>query len=911
MALASGTRLGPYEITAPIGAGGMGEVYRATDTKLKRDVAVKVLPSHVAADPERLARFQREAEVLASLNHPNIAIIHGLEQAGDVHALVMELVEGDDLSHRIAHGPIPVDEALPIAKQIAEALEAAHEQGIIHRDLKPANVKVRPDGTVKVLDFGLAKAMEPMSAMSPGMSQAPTITTPAMTQAGMILGTAAYMSPEQAKGRAVDKRSDVWAFGAVLFEMLSGKRAFDAEDVSETLAAVLMKEPEWAALPTVTPPTVTVVLRRCLQKDRKQRARDIGDVALALEGGFETTVSQPVESVVVPQPAVWRRALPVAVALVVGGLAVGLAAWGLGLSTTPRTVARFEHVLPDSQRIGNPRAAAQFVTVSPDGRHFVYNTPAGFYLRTMGELDVRLIPGTEGVLFNPFFSPDGESVGYLDLAGGLRRIAITGGAPVVISEVRGTDFFGASWGADNTILVARSDGIARVSATGGTPDLVIPATDGETIESPRLLPDGESVLFSVTTATGTTRWDQAQIVAQSLRTGERTVLVEGGSDARYAPTGHLVYALGSVLLAVAFDLDRLEVSGGPVPVVQGVRRGTVPAAGGGTANYGVSDAGTLIYARGSARAAGNRLAWVTPGGDQDVIDLPAGEYVHPRFSPDGRWLAVERQDGGSRDIWLYETAGATALRRLTEGGNNRFPVWSRDGEHVAFQSSREGAAGIFWQRADGTGLVERLTAPEGEEVHIPEDWSPTEDRLAFSVMRGDQSELWFWSQPDGTAERFGTEQSAGPFTAVFSPDGQWVAYTERQQAGGFGPRIYVAAVSSPGIRYQLGQDAEGAHHPLWTPDGTRLIYFPGLEPAVGVDVRMRPTLGFGLPTALPGRGIPINAVPTTLLNHDVAPDGRFVTILPMGVDAEGTAAPTSFILVQNWHQELKRLVPVD
>ena len=567
MALAAGTRLGPYEITAQIGVGGMGEVYRATDTKLKRDVAVKVLPSHVAADPERLARFQREAEVLASLNHPNIAAIYGLEEADSTKALVMELVEGPTLADRIARGAIPVDEALPIAKQIAEALEAAHEQGIIHRDLKPANVKLRPDGVVKVLDFGLAKTLEPTGAMSPGLSQAPTITTPAMTQAGMILGTAAYMSPEQAKGRTVDKRSDVWAFGAVLFEMLSGKRAFDGEDMTDVLGAVVRLEPDWDVVPLDTPPLLLMFLKQCLKKDSKLRVHDIADVRLALEGAFETGSSPTVASVVVPQPAVWRRALPVAVALVVGGLAAGLAAWGLWPSTEPPSVTRFDYVPPESQTVDTARATFQFVTVSPAGRHFVYNTSAGLYLRTMGELDARLIPGIEGLFLNPFFSPDGESVGYVVADGELRRVAITGGAPVVIADVNtGGNFFGASWGADNTILFGQPEGILRVSANGGTPELVIPATEGESMGSPRLLPDGESVLFSVTTATGATRWDQAQIVAQSLRTGERTLLVEGGSDARYIPTGHLVYALGSVLFAVPFDVDRLEVSGGPVPL---------------------------------------------------------------------------------------------------------------------------------------------------------------------------------------------------------------------------------------------------------------------------------------------------------------------------------------------------------
>ena len=569
MALTAGTRLGPYEIAAQIGVGGMGEVYRATDTKLKRDVAIKVLPSALAADPERLARFQREAEVLASLNHPNIAAIYGLEEADSTKALVMELVEGPTLADRIAQGAIPVDEALPIAKQIAEALEAAHEQGIIHRDLKPANVKVRPDGTVKVLDFGLAKALEPQSAMSPGMSQAPTITTSAMTQAGMILGTAAYMSPEQAKGRTVDKRSDVWAFGAVLYEMLSGKRAFDGEDMTDVLGAVVRLEPNWEVLPLDTPPQLLMFLKQCLKKDSKQRVGDIRDVRLALEGAFETGGSQPVEPVAVLQPAVWRRPMPLALAaMLFGGLVGGVATWNL-VPREPRSVTRFAYELPD----GDAFRGQAVMAFSADGRHFVYNTTDGLYLRSMEALDARLIPGTEGTLGNPlrypFFSPDGESVGYFQ-RGELKRIATNGGAPIVICAA---EFVGsASWEQDETILFGQPEGILRVSVNGGTPELVIPAEEGEQMDSPQLLPDGESVLFSVATATGSTRWDEAQIVVQSLPTGERTVVWQGGSNARYVPTGHLVYALRDTLYAIAFDADSLTVSGGPIPVVEGVRR---------------------------------------------------------------------------------------------------------------------------------------------------------------------------------------------------------------------------------------------------------------------------------------------------------------------------------------------------
>ena len=653
MPLQSGTRLGPYEITAQIGEGGMGEVYRATDTKLKRDVAVKVLPSHVAADPERLARFQREAEVLASLNHPNIAAIYGLEEADSTKALVMELVEGPTLADRIAQGAIPVDEALPIAKQIAEALEAAHEQGIIHRDLKPGNVKLRPDGVVKVLDFGLAKALEPTGAMSPGMSQAPTITTPAMTQAGMILGTAAYMSPEQAKGRTVDKRSDVWAFGAVLYEMLAGQRAFAGGDVSEVLASVLAREPDWTLLPGGMSPVLGTYIRRCLHKDPKQRVHDIADVRLALDGAFETGVSQAAEPVAVVQPAAWRRALPLAIASLVTAVVVGLAAWSLWPSLEPRFVTRFEYVLPDSQTFRDTTGRA-VIAISHDGRHVAYTLVAGgLNVRTMGELEARLIPGTNGVLGRPFFSPDGESLGYWDVnTSELKRIAVEGGAPRVICVV-GANPFGASWGWDDTVLFGQPQGIMRVSANGGTPELVIPIQQGEQVWSPQLLPDGESVLFNARQAG--TPWEQSQAVVQSLRTGERTVLRQGGSDARYVPTGHLVFAQGDALYAMVFDADRLEVRGAPVPLVQGVRREAIDTP---TAQYAVSDAGTLVYVPGSGSNP-RTLALVERTGTVHPLDLPPGPYVHPRLSPDGGQLTVGTDDG---EVWMYDlgTGGGLA-----------------------------------------------------------------------------------------------------------------------------------------------------------------------------------------------------------------------------------------------------------
>ena len=649
MALTLGTRLGPYEIAAQIGEGGMGEVYQATDTNLARQVAIKVLPASVAADPERLARFDREAKTLAALNHPSIAQVHGLEDADGIKALVMELVEGPTLADRIAHGAIPVDEALPIAKQIAEALEAAHEQGIIHRDLKPANIKVRPDGTVKVLDFGLAKALDPASALGASagqaLSQAPTITTPAMTMAGMILGTAAYMSPEQARGKPLDKRADIWAFGCVLYEILAGKRAFAGEDVTDTLAAVVRSEPSWDALPDAVSPTLRVYLRRCLHKDSKQRVGDIRDMRLALEGAFETGVSHAEKSLAAPEP-VWRRALPLALAAALGALIVGFLTWNPLPQDAP-AVTRFTYDLPD----GTPfRIANQTIMAfSPDGRHFVYNTQAGggLYLRTMGELEARLILGTQEFLTSPFFSPDGESVGYVQ-GGELKRIAISGGAPVIICAA--TNPSGISWALDDTILFGQSDGILRVSANGGTPELIIPATEGEQMDGPQLLPDGESVLFSVTTATGTTRWDQAQIVVQSLATGERTVVLSGGSDARYVPTGHLVYALRDALFAVAFDADRLEVQGRPVSVVEGVRRST--AGNTATANYGVSDQGTLVYAAGaSILTAPRTLVWVDRQGREEASRHRRGPTcicTCPLTAPRSRWTSgIRKTTSGS------------------------------------------------------------------------------------------------------------------------------------------------------------------------------------------------------------------------------------------------------------------------
>ena len=589
MALAVGSRLGHYTVTAKLGEGGMGEVWQATDTQLNRQVALKILPDAFASDPDRFARFTREAQILASLNHPGIAAIYGIEEAEGTRALVLELVEGPTLADRIAKGPIPLDEALPIARQIAEALEAAHEAGVIHRDLKPANIKVREDGTVKVLDFGLAKALDTTPTDDP--SQSPTLTA-AATQMGVIMGTAAYMSPEQARGKSVDKRADVWALGVVLYEALTGRRPFAGDDVSKTLAHVIAIDPDWSVLPDTIPPVLGAFLQRCLAKDSKQRVHDVADVRLAMEGAFETTVGASSEQVVSSSPvAVWQRPVPLLLAGLVVSALTAVGVWSLTRPAAPR-VARFS--IPLVADLNGRRAMA----ISPDGSQVVYIADGSLWLRPVDQLQAIQVRGTEEGAIGPFFSADGESVGFWAIPPNnqLKTVAVTGGAPVTVADMA-VPPLGASWGADELILYGQPDGIMQVPSAGGTPELLIPAEEGATMHGPQMLPGGEWVLF---TARSTNQgWDEAQIVVESVTTGERTVLIDGGRDGSYVPTGHLVYGLNNVLFAVPFDVDSREIAGGSVPLVEGV--GAV-VGGGGAVEFSVSTNGSLVYIPGSSQA---------------------------------------------------------------------------------------------------------------------------------------------------------------------------------------------------------------------------------------------------------------------------------------------------------------------
>jgi serine/threonine-protein kinase len=906
MPIGPGTRLGPYEVTALIGEGGMGKVWRAHHTGLKRDDALKVLPDAFAADPDRLARFRREAQVLASLNHPNIAHVHGLEQSDGVQALVMELVEGPTLADRIAQGPIPVDEALPIAKQIAEALEAAHERSIIHRDLKPANVKVRPDGTVKVLDFGLAKALEPLSSSDVDATASPTITSPAMmTGVGMLLGTAAYMSPEQARGKPVDKRSDIWAFGCVLYEMLTGKRAFEGDEVSDVLASVLAREPDWTLLPRSLSPVLVAFLKRCLHKDRKQRIGDAQSLRLALEGAFDTAAVAPAShgENVRARPR-WRRAFPVFTALLVGGLIVGIATWNLWPTVAPPTVTRFEYEVPQGQRL---RATGRPVmALSADGRHLVYNVTDGLYVRLMDALQPRLIPGTEANLTNPFFSPDGNAVGYWQ-AGALKRVNVSGGAALIICEA--TNPFGVSWSQDNMIFLGQPAGIMRVSANGGTPELVVKANEGEQVHGPQLLGDGDSLLFSVTTAKGPTRWDQAQIVVQSLRTGERKVVVRGGSDARYVSTGHLIYAVGDALFAVAFDADRLEVQGGAVSVVQGVTRVGVPTVNTGTANYAVSDDGTLVYVTASVTAQlSGRLVWVDREGRAEPLSDRQAPYRGPRVSPDGARVAVGmRSPDGNEDIWVVDVERGTHTRLTSDPASDSRPVWTPDGTRIVFTSNRGGPSALYWMAADGSGAAEPLTKI-ATAFQAPSSFLPGSTTFAFEEGGGERGvDFDIFTMTPGESP---VRQSEGPFREqgpVFSADGRWLAYTSDETGQ---PEIYVKPYPAAGGRVAISLG--GGHSPRWSVDGRELFYRNGRQ-MIAVAVEAGQTIRVGKPrTLFEGDYMqePSNAFAH---NYDVSREGqRFLMVAPVGsATTDGEDARPRIVVVEHWLEELKRLVPVN
>ncbi len=887
MALSPGTRLGAYEIRTLIGSGGMGEVYRARDQRLDRDVAIKVLPDSLAADPDRIARFEREAKTLAALNHPGIAHIHGLEESSGTRALVMELVEGPTLADRIARGRIPLEEALPIAKQIAEALEAAHEQGIIHRDLKPPNIKVRDDGTVKVLDFGLAKALESTTSYA-SVTESPTIASPAMmTRAGVILGTAAYMSPEQARGKPVDNRVDIWAFGCVLVEMLCGRAPFARETASDTLAAILERDPDWSALPSNTPAIVRRLLGRCLKKDPQQRLRDIGDARLEIEEAIAGPAASPGNAPVRREYLGWAVAavaIVVALALAVVGwqqrssLATPVASWPVSLAVTAPRGYQIDVTSP--------------VGVSPDGRAVAFAASRGgtqqIFVRDLDKRDVVALPGTDGG-FAPFFSPDGQWVGFF-AAQKMKKVLRTGGAPLSIadfSELAATRNVSAAWDEQDTILFTPDvfTGIRRVSASGGTPTEVTKLAPGESFHLwPQLLPGGRSILFS---AVGQGPTPQAYV--QRLDTGERKPLVRGHGT-RYVRSGHLVFVQGGSLMAVPFDSASLEMTGSPVNLVPDVtppfRLRTMPA--GFNRLFDVSPAGTLAFVS-AGRPPQHALVWVDRSGREEPTGASGGTYAQPRLSPDGRRIAVVVRGDDLDDVWVYEIA-RHIWNRFTFDGNNNFPLWTADGTRLAYNTDRAGGIDIEWKRADSSGAPEAIVPRDFAPRSFPFSWSP-DGTLALVALRPAQ-DIWVVRPGDKPRPFVATPFVEG--APMFAPDGRSIAYVSRETGRN---EIYLRPFPGPGEKVPISN--EGGNEPLWSPTGRELFYRAG-DAMMAVDVTTLPTLHAGVARRLFER----HYEPAIALyaNYSTVDGERFVMI--KRVD-EGDA-PNQINVVVNWLNDLRQ-----
>ena len=912
MALSPGTQIGPYEVGDEIGAGGMGVVYRATDTNLKREVAIKALPESLAQDAERLARFQREAEVLASLNHPNIAQIYGLEKADGTAALIMELVEGPTLADRIAKGPLPPGEAIGIAMQIADALEAAHGQSIVHRDLKPANVKLRPDGTVKVLDFGIAKALEPDVLRTEPPS--PMLTTPA-TQVGVILGTAAYMSPEQAKGQPVDQRSDIWAVGCVLYEMLTGQLAFGAEDIPTTLARVIDRDTNMDSLPAAISPAVRRTIQLCLQKDAKKRVADIRDVRLALEGVFET-VSPRLAAAEIARP-VWRRPLPVAAAAVlVTGLVVGFAGEVLRreapLEAPLVNVKRTHILLGATEALGNTGLRAH-VALAPDGQRLAYAAQVDgrrqLYIRELDQLEARPMPRSDGA-FYPFFSPDGEWVGFFtdDPDQKLKKVSIRGGTPQTLAEA--TFSGGGSWMTDDVIVYGTGDPSAgrslfRVPANGGMPEDLLEPEPDTGHGRPEVLPGGNAMLFQIRPGTGGSgAAGDGRIAVHSLATGEVRPLIDAAHTPRYAPTGHILFLRAGDLWAVPFDAERLEITGREVPVVEGVAQDGIR----GGASYAISNDGMLVYEPGfeSGNPGGQSrsLVWVDRQGREEALAVESRNYWNPRLSPDDQRLAVSVDDGLNEDLWIIDLTRGSSSRATFNPGDDFAPLWMPDGEQLAFWSveASEDGSGIFRQAANGTGQPERLTA--SASVNAPEAFSPDGSLLVFRETGTGANDLYVVSS-DGEGDS--QPLVHGAFfegAAAISPSGRWIAYHSNESGRG---EIYVRPFPNADEgKWQVSID--GGLFPRWGLDGTEL-FFRNDNAVLKVNVEGEDAFSVGTPEVLFRGTYWINNIVSS--TYDISRDGqRFLMMKVAAPDSQEQASDeTVLVAVENWFEELNRLAP--
>jgi eukaryotic-like serine/threonine-protein kinase len=920
MGLPIGTRLGAYEITGSLGVGGMGEVYRATDTTLGRDVAIKTLPAALASDPDRLARFEREAKLLATLNHPHIGVIHGLDEHEGTRYLAMELVEGETLEAKLEAGALPVDESLRLALQIAEALEAAHAKGVVHRDLKPANIMVTRDGQVKVLDFGLAKAVsnnpeQGTAAHSPALSLA-------MTQQGLVLGTAGYMSPEQASGQPTDQRADVWGFGVVLYEMLTGLPLFTGESVPHILADVLRAEPDWQRLPKNLHPRLKLLLERCLAKKPHKRLHSIADARLEIEAMLDapegpTPASPP--SAGRPE-AHWPRLVG---AVAVAAAIAGVAGWFLRPvpAPAPGPVVRFSIPLPDDQDFS--AAPASQIAVSPDGTRIAYTANNQIYLRNLGEREARPVPGTaQGPITasSPAFSPDGQWLAYIHVVGVagpyvVKRVPISGGAPVPINEATAENFQqGLTWPTPDQILFTSAQGIVRIPANGGAPEVLIPLGEGERFFSPQLLPGGKTVLFTrVAGQLGRpAALEAAQVVVQSIGGSDPTVVWEGGSAARYLPTGHLVYAQGNALFAIPFDPATHAVHGGPVPIVEGLRRSQNSQSD--AANFAVSDTGTLAVIPGDANAAPNRitatLTWVDRSGREEPLPARPDDYTVARISPDGTKIALVVGALLVREtppaIWIYDLRTETLSQLTANSAGDDGPVWSSDSRRIYFRSGRSNTRGVYSIEL-ATGET-KLIAAASTDHPFPLPWSiaanDTELGLVDASSLADIN-ISVLSLPDGEFTSLLHETTSSETQPSIAPNGAWLAYLEA--AGPADTEGEINIRPFPGVartRIPVGRGGP----PVFSHDGKELFYVAG-DSLMAAPVTYEPTLSVG-----PARKLfESRAYDWVIVGRawDVDPNGqRFLMIRQPGAPQNSTRRANDRIdVVLNWAEELKQRVP--
>ncbi|HUP25842.1 MAG TPA: protein kinase [Thermoanaerobaculia bacterium] len=906
-----GRRLGVYEVLGLLGAGGMGEVYRARDTKLGRDVAIKILPRAFTSDPDRVTRFEREARLLASLNHPHIGAIYGFEDAGGVPALVLELIEGVTLADRLRRGALPIAEALAVARQIADALDAAHERGIVHRDLKPANVKVTADGVVKVLDFGLAKALapDPASVAGEDLSASPTMTL-GDTQEGAIFGTPAYMSPEQARGKAVDKRTDIWSFGCVLYELLTGRHAFPGETASDIVAAILGRQPDWSVLPAATPETVRRLLDRCLDKDPKRRLRDIGDARAEIEDAVTSTteLATPIpgsdrgtgRTRLSRSRSVFRWIAAGMLGVAVGGLGVW-SAWRRAPAMAPPV--RF--AIHAEGLFSGP--VGWVLALAPDGQALVYvgRGEAGnqLFRRSMDRLEAVPIPGTEGAL-NPFFSPDGRWVGF-SADGAIKKVALAGGSPVRVAELTDARFADAingsadaTWGADDTIVwgSSRSE-LMQVAAAGGRPRQLTTLDDeaGETNHwGAEWLPGAKALLFTANRIGANER--ERQIALYTPETGKHRVLLEG-LHPLYSPSGHIVFgrAGSSTVWAVPFDLARLELVGPPVPVLDGVRLSAWNAS-----QIDIGADGSLAYVPGAAEPLEGRLVWrEREGRSEPAMPQLLGGVQTYRLSPDGRRLAVTLGHAGQDQVWVYDLGGQRQPVKLTTSGSQFQLCWTPDGERVAFGARAAGPLNLSWIAADGSSLAPKRLI-ESALDQTPWSFSPDAGWLLFAERHPESGEdLWLLPLEGSREPQVWLRTEHNEAAAAFSPDGRWVAYVSDQYGEA---EVFVRPFAEAGAPMPVSRG--GGHSPLWARDQSELYFLSGENlMAVGLT-----PAGDRLSLALPETVFSGDFVSSTGrasdLIYDVAPDGRFLMI-----QRSEERETSEIVIVKNWSEELRRLAP--